>query len=170
MHVPYDRGEVGGIFAAVTDETSRVIGERRLRLLREVATASSQAHAPEQVCAIAAKCISPNARDLPFVLLYLTEPGGETVRLAAQVGREPGSAGAASCVELNNAASQWPLAQATSDNALSVVENLSSRFAQLPTGAWDRAPDCAAVVPLGVQGQAGVPLRCRRGGELSCHT
>ncbi|MGC2203301.1 MAG: GAF domain-containing protein, partial [Stellaceae bacterium] len=151
-----DRGEVGGIFAAVTDETSRVIGERRLRLLREVAAAPSQAHTPEQVCAVAAECISPNARDLPFALLYLTEPGGKTARLAAQVGLEPGSPATASCVELNNAASQWPLAQVTSDKALAVVEDLSSRFEQLPTGAWDRPPDRAAVVPLGEPGQAGV--------------
>jgi PAS domain S-box-containing protein len=149
-----DRGEVGGIFAAVTDETSRVIGERRLRLLREVAAASPQTHTPEQVCAVAAECISPNARDLPFALLYLTEPGGKTARLAAQVGMEPGSPGAASCVELNNASSPWPLAQAASHNALAVVEDLASRFEQLPTGAWDRAPDRAAVVRLGEQGQA----------------
>jgi signal transduction histidine kinase len=57
---------------------------------------------------------------------------------------------------LNNTASQWPLAQAASDNALAVVEDLSSRFEQLPTGVWDRAPDRAAVVPLGEQGQTGV--------------
>jgi PAS domain S-box-containing protein len=151
-----DRREVGGIFAAVTDETLRVIGERRLRLLREIAAASSRTHIPEQVCAVAAECISPSARDLPFALLYLTDPGGKTARLAAQVGMEPGSPGAASCVELNNAASRWPLAQAASNNALVVVEDLSSRFEQLPTGAWDRAPDRAAVVPLGEQGQAGV--------------
>jgi GAF domain-containing protein len=151
-----DRGDVGGIFAAVTDETSRVIGERRLRLLREVAAASSQMHTPEQVCTVAAECIAPNARDLPFALLYLTEPGGKTARLAAQVGMEPGSPGATPCVELSNLASEWPLAQTASDNALAVVEGLSSRFERLPTGSWDRAPDRAAVVPLGEQGQNGV--------------
>jgi signal transduction histidine kinase len=151
-----DRGEVEGIFAAVTDETSRVIGERRLRLLREVAAASSPTHAPEQVCAGAAECISENAHDLPFALLYLTEPGGKTARLAAQVGMEPGSPEAAPYVELSIAASQWPLAQVASDNTLSVVEDLSSRFERLPTGVWDRAPDRAAIIPLGEQGETRV--------------
>jgi hypothetical protein len=89
-----DCGQVGGIFAAVTDETSRVIGERRLRLLREVAAASSQTHTPEQVCAVAAEGISQNSRDLPFALFYLTETGGKTARLTTQIGMEPGSPGA----------------------------------------------------------------------------
>ena len=150
-----DRGEVGGIFATVTDETSRVIGERRLRLLREVAATSPQTHKPEQVCAVAAECISQNAHDLPFALLYLTEPGGKTARLAAQVGIRPGSPGAAPSVDLNNAASQWSLTQAAADNTLAIVEDLSSRFEHLPSGAWDRIPERAAVVPLGEQGQTG---------------
>lgn len=151
-----DRGEVEGIFAAVTDETLRVIGERRLRLLREVAAASSPTHTPEQVCAAAAECISQNARDLPFALLYLTEPGAKTAHLAARVGMEPGSPGAAPLVGLNGAASPWPLAQAASDHTLVVVEDLYSRFERLPTGVWDRAPDRAAVVPLGEQGETGI--------------
>ena len=41
-----DRGQVGGIFCAVTDETSRVIGERRLKLLREVAARMPETHGP----------------------------------------------------------------------------------------------------------------------------
>jgi len=151
-----DHGEVGGIFAAVTDETSRVIGERRLRLLRETAARSSQAHTPEQVCAVAAECMSQNGRDLPFALLYLTEPDEKTVRLVAQAGVEQGAPGAAPYLELTDAVAQWPLAEADSSNALAVVDDISSRFGRLPTGAWDRSPDRAAVVTLGEQGQTGV--------------
>ena len=86
-----ERREVSGLFCAVTEETRRVIGERRLRLLREVAANASKAHTPEQVCASAAQCTRDNAHDLPFALLYLAEDGGKTARLAAHVGIEPGT-------------------------------------------------------------------------------
>ena len=151
-----DRGEVGGIFAAVTDETLRVIRERRLRLLRETAAAASEKNTPEEVCAVAAECLSSNARDLPFALLYLMDPGGDTARLAAQAGIEPGSPGAATLVELNGATAEWPLALASDDRALAVVAALRLRFARLPTGDWDRAPDRAAIVAIGEHGQTGV--------------
>ena len=36
--LPDDKGGVGGLFCAVTEDTQRVIGERRLRLLREMAS------------------------------------------------------------------------------------------------------------------------------------
>ena len=64
-----DQGEIGGLFCVVTEETQRIIDERRLRLLREVAASFSKAHTPEQVCAVAAECICRNPRDLPFALL-----------------------------------------------------------------------------------------------------
>jgi signal transduction histidine kinase len=151
-----DRGAVGGIFAVVTDETLRVIRERRLRLLRETAAAASEKHAPEEVCGVAAKCISSNARDLPFAVLYLMDPGGDSARLAAQAGIEPGLPGAAPLVELKDATAEWPLAQAADDGALPVVADLRSRFGRLPTGDWDREPDRAVIVALREHGQTGV--------------
>ncbi|HEY6922536.1 MAG TPA: PAS domain-containing protein, partial [Steroidobacteraceae bacterium] len=41
-------GKVGGIFCAVTEDTRRVIGERRMRLLREVAAKTSDTRTPEE--------------------------------------------------------------------------------------------------------------------------
>jgi PAS domain-containing protein len=42
-----DRGQVGGIFCAVTDETARVIGERRLKLAAGGGGAHARDHSPE---------------------------------------------------------------------------------------------------------------------------
>jgi PAS domain S-box-containing protein len=150
-----DRREISGLFCAVTDETSRVIGERRLRLLREVAAASARTHTPEQVCAATAGCVSRNARDLPFALIYLTERNGKSVRLVAQAGIAPGSPGAEPFVELESDASVWPIAEAALGKDLVVVERLASRIENPPTGAWDRPPDGAVVVPLQEHGGEG---------------
>src|SRR5262249_3841169 len=138
------------------EETQRVIGERRLRLLREVAACSSETNTPDEVCAAAAACISTNARDLPFALLYLCGPDGKTARLVARAGMDAGRPGAEPVVDLDAAGSIWPLREAQRQNQLIVVENLPLRIADVPAGAWDRPPDRAAVAPLGEHGQSGV--------------
>jgi PAS domain S-box-containing protein len=151
-----DRGETGGIFCAVTDETSRVIGERRLKLLREVAATASETHTPEQVCAAAAACISRNARDLPFAMLYLSEGDGRGARLAVRVGIDPDDPAAPPFLDLEDAGTIWPLAKVKAKGEPLVIEDLQSRFAHLPRGVWDRPPARAAVMPLFEQGQTGI--------------
>ena len=49
--IPDDDGGVGGIICANTDDTRRVIGERQLTLLRELAAATVDARTFEQACA-----------------------------------------------------------------------------------------------------------------------
>src|SRR5579871_2506009 len=66
-----ESGGVGGVFTAVTETTRQVLGERRLRILRELATKTAEAHALPEVCQIAAETLSGNPADLPFALLYL---------------------------------------------------------------------------------------------------
>jgi PAS domain S-box-containing protein len=148
-----DEGGVGGLFCAVTDETRRVIGDRRLRLLREVAARASATHTPEQVCASAASCFAANAHDLPFALVYLTESDGTSVRLVGEVGIEPDAHGIERQADLREERSRWPFAEAAAERKPILVEDLAARFAGLPTGAWDRPPERAVVVPLGELGQ-----------------
>jgi signal transduction histidine kinase len=143
-----DRGEVGGLFCAVTEETQRVIGERRLRLLREVAAASgAETHTAEQVCAAAAGCFASASRDLPFALLYLSDRDGRVARLAATAGIERDSPGAQAAVDLQ-AGSVWPLSDAAASREMVLLEELPSKLSRLPGGAWDRPPERAVVVPL----------------------
>ena len=151
-----DRGSVGGIFCAVTDTTLSIIGERRLKLLRDVAARAPEAHTPEEVCAAASACIGGNARDLPFALLYLSEADGSRLRLIAWTGIEPDSAAAPRLVPLQDPDEVWPFAEVLATGAPVVLEDLASRFEVLPKGAWDRAPARAVVTPLSEQGQTRV--------------
>src|SRR5215813_11428646 len=80
--IPDDDGSAGGIICANTDDTQRVIGQRQLSLLRELAIATADLRTWSEVCIQSAKALATNPRDLPFALLYFVEPSGEQIVLA----------------------------------------------------------------------------------------
>ena len=70
--VPNDEGRPGGLICANTDDTRRVIGERELTTLRELAARTANARSVEEACASSVEAMATNPRDLPFSLVYLT--------------------------------------------------------------------------------------------------
>ncbi|HEY9880009.1 MAG TPA: PAS domain-containing protein, partial [Leptolyngbyaceae cyanobacterium] len=68
-----ETGEVGGAFTAVTETTRRVIGERRLRTLRELAASTVEAKSVEDISRITSATLANNPYDISFALLYLVE-------------------------------------------------------------------------------------------------
>jgi hypothetical protein len=59
-----DSGSITGMLCVVTEDTQRVIGERRLRTLRELGLrTSAEARTAEASCAAAAKCLGSNPYD-----------------------------------------------------------------------------------------------------------
>ncbi|MGH2347825.1 MAG: PAS domain-containing protein, partial [Chloroflexota bacterium] len=110
-----ETGEIGGVFTAVTETTDRVLGERRLGTLREVAARTAQARTAEDACAYAAAALSYNQADLPFALLYLLDAAGGAARLVGMSGLD-GDAPAALC-RINLAMGDTPLARVAHANA-----------------------------------------------------
>jgi hypothetical protein len=78
-----ESGAVGGIFCIVNETTGRVVGERRLALLRDLAR-SATARSAREACALAMETIAASPQDIPFALVHLdgrlqaTTPGAET--------------------------------------------------------------------------------------------
>ena len=81
-----ETGGIGGVFTAVTETTQRVLGERRLRTLRELAAQSTQAHNAEDICRLAIETLAKNSNDLPFSMLYLLDEPGRQARLVGCTG------------------------------------------------------------------------------------
>ena len=79
--VPGDDGKLGGIICANTDDTQRVIGQRQLALLRELAAAGSESRTLTQVYNKTEQALATNPRDLPFAAIYFAEPDGESLLL-----------------------------------------------------------------------------------------
>ena len=78
-----ETADVGGIFVTVTETTRRVLGERRLRLLHELAATALRARSVEQACISARETLARHREDIPSMLLYLLDDGAGTARLRA---------------------------------------------------------------------------------------
>jgi len=154
--IPDDDGRPGGIICANADDTQRVIGERQLALLRELATAAAEARSGHEACARAARALSSDSRDLPFALLYMAEESGEGFGLAGASGIEPDHPAAPARIAAGMG-DVWPLGQALSADEPLLIEDLAGRFEEpLPSGAWSAAPDKAALIPIAATGRRGV--------------
>ena len=152
--VPTDQGGTGGIICANTDDTQRIIGERQLTLLRELAHRTADARTFDEACTRSASCLETNPYDLPFAMIYLVEPDQQCVFLAGACGIGRGHAAAPEMISLKSD-SVWPFAEAIDTHKTCLVSDLAARFGSLPTGAWERQPYQAVAVPIAPSGQTG---------------
>src|SRR5688572_1963154 len=147
--LPDDEGRVGGMLCVVTEDTERTIGERRLRILRELAARTTEeAKSVEEACQIVTRICSANLRDVPFVLLYLLDPVGQKASLASIAGLEPNTPASPLAVELEHAEDPW-LFRTVARTATAVeIHHLPQKFGLLPGGVWPESPQHAVVLPM----------------------
>ena len=142
-----DGGRVEGIFCAVTEETERVISERRLASLSALAGTLSAAEGEASVLRAAARGLEGNGRDLPYTVTYLFDDEG-AAHVAGMTNVAEGSELARRAVATRDAlwdvGSIWRDAQPIE---VDLVPDLG-----YPTGAWSIPPTRAAIVPIVGQG------------------
>lgn len=148
--IPDDDGTPGGIICANTDDTQRVIGERQVALLRELAASIVDARSWTTVCDRTMEALATNTRDVTFALLYMTASDPGVLTLCAASGLEPGGPYAPKTMDLD-ATSPWPVAAVVGDHEPRLVTDLGS----LPGGAWDKPSNQAAVLPVPPSGETG---------------
>jgi len=153
--IPDDDGGVGGIFCANTDDTQRVIGERQLALLRELAATTAEARTWQQACERSAQALSTASRDLPFAMIYILDSESSSAVLTSTAGIDRDHPAAMATLSLRGE-SPWPLAEVMTDYKPRVVSDLETRFqAMFPSGAWQQAPNHAVVLPIMPGGETG---------------
>ena len=143
-------GGIGGVLATVHEITEKVIGERRIVILRDLGARSVEPKSAEEACAITAETLSRHRKDVPFVLLYLVDDKRETARLVCATEVDPRDPGCPKSIPLRSAEpeSMWPLLEVLETEETQVVENVDEKFETVPQGPWSDAPNSAAVVPI----------------------
>jgi signal transduction histidine kinase len=154
--VRVETGDVGGVFCIVTETTGRVVGERRLRTLRELSARTVGAQAAGEACEVAANILAENPYDVPFVLIYLLEPNSLNAILTGSAGLEASPA-APKLICLGSSSEEhsgkWPLESVFDSGRIVVVPELTKRFGALSAGAWPEPPHTAVVLPIRNSGQ-----------------
>jgi signal transduction histidine kinase len=85
-----ESGRVGGVFCIVTETTGRVVGERRLALLKDLAARNATARTPRDACVLAMETLAAHREDVPFALAYLAAdlqsctPGAQAALASAE--------------------------------------------------------------------------------------
>jgi signal transduction histidine kinase/DNA-binding response OmpR family regulator len=149
-----DGGKIAGMFCVVVEETERVISERRLGTLRQLASGVSAIRTEGELVSAIERELNRNLADLPFSLTYTMDAGdlsGQTATLAALTGIDAASPIAPPILHVDDCV--WPLKTALGRSEPTVVTDLSA-LNDLPTGAWDRRPTSAIIVPIAQQGLA----------------
>jgi two-component sensor histidine kinase len=146
--VPEDDGHIGGIVCANTDDTDRVVGARRLALLREIASRTWEADTVDDVYALSLRALASDPRDMPFALIYRFEEDGARATLRGTCGIEAGHAAAPESIALDNTAALWPVSEVVRSGTRRSVTRLTEKFTDLPAGPWPEAPHEAMLLPL----------------------
>ncbi len=157
--IPNDDGSVGGIICANSDDTQRVIGERQLGLLRDLATDTAHARNWQEACERSAHALRTNARDIPFAMIYMAEPEEPKVKLVCVSGIEQSHPAAPDTIPLDQL-TPWPIGEVVRTQTPKLITNLKEVIgSDIPTGPWPEPPSQAAIfpiLPIGETGRAGV--------------
>ncbi|MFJ4970039.1 SpoIIE family protein phosphatase [Streptomyces sp. NPDC088755] len=147
-----DAGHVVGMLCVVSEDTERVIGERRMGTLRDLGSDPSVVRTEQEMLAFSGRQLGLNLADLPFTLTYLYEDDG-SARLANAVGIGAGHPAAPAILPADGTDGVWPVAApARGESALVTLD--TEPFTALPAGEWPEPPTQALVVPLLQQGGA----------------
>ena len=142
-----DAGQVEGIFCAVSEETERVISERRLASLGTLAGKLTGAEGEGAVLRAAAEGLASDDRDLPFTVTYLFDANG-VAHVAGMTNVADGSELARRAFATRDAL--WDVASVWRDAKAFEVELAPDL--DYPKGAWQSPPVRAAIVPIASQG------------------
>ena len=149
-----DHGGVSGVFCAVTEDTTRVLGQRRLRTLRELAAATRASKNTIETCQRATEALNDNPYDLPFVLLYLIDAASTQARLVDTAGAAIRPPLARPTIDLQQEVNgQWPIKRVVESGEVVCLDLLQHQIDAIPGGMWSTPPSQVLMLPLAQAGQ-----------------
>jgi signal transduction histidine kinase/DNA-binding response OmpR family regulator len=151
-----DSGRTSGMLCVVTEETHRVLSERRMAVLRDLAAGLASCKNAAELFQIAERTLTKAQRDFPFAVAYLLDEGSSLARLVLSSGTAVGSEIAPQTIDSRSANGSWPIGRALEQADALVLESLDTRYASLPKGPWSKPPERAILLPL-IQASSNTP-------------
>ncbi len=148
-----DDGAVRGMLCVVTEETERVLAQRRVATVVELAAQTADVRSVDDACRIAMQALEKNREDFPFALIRLISPYGKTARFAAGCGISVEQTVAPEIMEID---SQPLIAKALPTDKIEAAELTAEESAILPRGPWLASLTHAAVVPMLAKTETGI--------------
>jgi hypothetical protein len=131
-----ETGNVAGLFHPVTETTSKMVGQRRTRALRDLAQRAAKAASMDEGLALAAETLAEAELDLPFVLFYKLDAAGRSATLVAQTGLAAGGPASPISVDLRQDTEGWPLASVAAAGKAIELDDVRERFPGLVCGPY----------------------------------
>ncbi len=142
---------VEGVFCACTETTTKVIGERRLATLRDLAACSRGLRTAEIACVDAVDVLRGNPLDIPFAAIYLLEEKGARARRFAETRLDAGWPMLPASIPVIGGSSTdgpWPLSRVVETGQPYELSDLPGTIGILRGGPWPEAVETAIILPL----------------------
>ncbi len=151
--LPDDEGNVRGFFCAVSEETKKVISQRRLTTLHELSDAFTKVKTEKEVFEHSSEILKRNPNDIPFALIYLFDKDHKRAVLKEVIGAEKSQRYSPLVIDLQSGNQDiWKFSEVLRAPHNLLLDDLSE-FGNLPQGPWDEYPTKAMIVPLLRSGQ-----------------
>ena len=145
-----ESGGVGGIYCIVSETTGRVIGERRLHMLRQLGKALADARTVPEVFEHGAVVLAEASKDIAFAACYAWDP---EKRLASRISAVNVPADAAWAPEVLAEGGPWPLKEALASGVTVVEGEALAAIGAFPGGAWPESSRHVKVFALEIPGE-----------------
>lgn len=152
-----DAGECDGVLITISETTGQVLGERRLKTLRDLGTKTSEARTPQETCELVKSTLEESAVDVPFALIYLIDESGQTANLSCAAGLPAGTPVSPERIALqppkfpeHPVMGHWPLWKVMTAGP-QYIDNLADCFVPITAGPWPEAIRQAVILPVNSQ-------------------
>jgi PAS domain S-box-containing protein len=149
-------GQVVGVITPVTETTEKVINERRLMTLRDLAARSMDAKDETESWELAALALSNNPHDVPCAVLYKVDEHSTKAVAVARAGVHTEDEFFVPEVEIDSTAKGIlgpALAEAINTGHPVELNEAKGFQLSLPTGFWRESPRELIVLPIAQAGQ-----------------
>ncbi|MBD2073537.1 response regulator [Phormidium sp. FACHB-592] len=140
-----DTGVVRGMLCVCSEVTKQVLGERGLRLQRDLAARAGETRSVDVTCQDILAAIAEYPLDVPFALIYLRD-GDNQMRLCGSVRLDGNQALVPTTVLLADATDRWSLAEAMTGQ-IAIIESLHHDLT-IPGGPWNETVQQAIALPI----------------------